>query len=235
MGWYVIVTEEMRALGLTGNQLFVFAAIAGYSQRGAGCFYGSLQDLADMCGTTKRTVISTLADLVAEGFIDKEPITRNGRAMYSYAVVPEVCEAIFSGCNNFTGQVKNFHRTGEKISPNNKDNNKDYISLSIEREARAREEKGGKFVKPTADEVAAYAAENGIVLDADHFVAHYTSNGWKVGKAPMKDWRAAVVAWSKREGEFRRPAAPAAAAQTAEDVAKHPNAVWDRLAKEGRI
>lgn len=232
MGWYVIVTEEMRALGLTGNQLFVFAAIAGYSQRGAGCFYGSLQDLADMCGTTKRTVISTLADLVAGGFIDKEPITRNGRAMYSYAVVPEVCAAIFAGCKNFTGQVKNFHRTGEKISPNNKDNNKDK-SLSIESEARARKSGSSvKFVAPSVEDVRAYAAEHHLALDADHFMAHYTANGWKVGKAPMKDWRAAVVAWVKREAEFQRPAARAAAA---EDATLHPNAVWERLAREGKI
>ena len=35
-----------------------------------------------------------------------------------------------------------------------------------------------------------------------------TSNGWKVGKNPMKDWKAAVRTWAKRDGNSqgnRRP------------------------------
>lgn len=225
MGWYIVITEEMRALGLTGNDLLVFAFINGYSQQGQGAYYGSIPTICEACGIARRSAIRILARLVDDGFLAKSETWHNGVRYCSYQVR-------VGGGANVAQVVTNLHQGGATMAPNNKDNNKD--SLSIEREARAREEKGGKFVKPTADEVAAYAAEKGIVLDADHFVAHYTSNGWKVGKAPMKDWRAAVVAWSKREGEFRRPA-PAAAAQTAEDVAKHPNAVWDRLAKEGRI
>ena len=56
-----------------------------------------------------------------------------------------------------------------------------------------------RFSPPTLDEVRAYCAEKGYTLDADRFVDYYTSNGWKVGKNPMKDWRAAVRTWNGKE------------------------------------
>ncbi len=70
--------------------------------------------------------------------------------------------------------------------------------------------KGGapekRFVKPTADEVREYCSQRGNSVDAQAFVDFYAAKGWKVGNAPMKDWRAAVRTWEKRE-EYRRPAA----------------------------
>lgn len=56
-----------------------------------------------------------------------------------------------------------------------------------------------RFVPPNVDEVRAYCAENGYAVDADRFVDYYTSNGWKVGKNPMRDWRAAVRTWAGKE------------------------------------
>lgn len=55
------------------------------------------------------------------------------------------------------------------------------------------------FSPPSVDEVNAYCAEKGYALDADRFVDYYTSNGWRVGKNPMKDWKAAVRTWNRKE------------------------------------
>lgn len=52
--------------------------------------------------------------------------------------------------------------------------------------------------RPTLEEVQAYATEKGYSVDAELFIAFYESNGWKVGKNPMKSWRAALVTWQKR-------------------------------------
>jgi hypothetical protein len=54
-----------------------------------------------------------------------------------------------------------------------------------------------RFSPPGVDDVKAYCAEKGYILDAERFVDYYTSNGWRVGKNPMKDWKAAVRNWSK--------------------------------------
>ena len=53
-----------------------------------------------------------------------------------------------------------------------------------------------RFTPPTRDEVAAYIAEKGYRVDPDRWLAYNESNGWKVGKNPMKDWRAAVRTWA---------------------------------------
>jgi hypothetical protein len=56
-----------------------------------------------------------------------------------------------------------------------------------------------KFKKPTLDEVEAYMSESGYAVSAERFIAYYDSVGWKVGKNPMKDWKAALRGWAIRE------------------------------------
>lgn len=56
-----------------------------------------------------------------------------------------------------------------------------------------------KFVKPTLEEVEAYCNERGNNVDPQRFIAHYESNGWKVGKNAMKNWKAAVISWERNE------------------------------------
>lgn len=63
-----------------------------------------------------------------------------------------------------------------------------------------------RFVKPTADEVRAYCAERGNRVDAQAFVDFYAAKGWKVGSSPMKDWKAAVRTWEKRDAERKQAA-----------------------------
>ena len=54
-----------------------------------------------------------------------------------------------------------------------------------------------RFVKPTVEEIRAYIFEKGYTFDAETFFAFYESNGWKVGRNPMKNWKMACTTWSK--------------------------------------
>ena len=56
-----------------------------------------------------------------------------------------------------------------------------------------------RFVPPSENEVREYITRMGYCLDAEHFLSYYTSNGWRVGRNPMKDWRAAVRTWNAKE------------------------------------
>ena len=58
-----------------------------------------------------------------------------------------------------------------------------------------------RFVKPTLDEVKAYCAERKNHIDPSRFIDYYEANGWKVGKNPMKDWKAAVRTWESKDKE----------------------------------
>ena len=95
---------------------------------------------------------------------------------------------------------------------------------SVTREEKRREEKSVEvntetqgtapparvsFRKPSVADVAEYATSICADMDPQAFVDHYTSNGWRVGKAAMKDWKAAVRNWAKRDldGKARTDAA----------------------------
>lgn len=57
---------------------------------------------------------------------------------------------------------------------------------------------------PTLDEVKAYCNERNNRVDPERFIDYYTANGWKVGKNPMKDWKAAVRTWERSDVQKTR-------------------------------
>lgn len=68
------------------------------------------------------------------------------------------------------------------------------IELDIEKENIKRK----KFTKPTLEEVEEYCKERNNNIDAQTFVDFYESKGWKIGNQSMKDWKACVRTWEKR-------------------------------------
>ena len=71
------------------------------------------------------------------------------------------------------------------------ENSIDKVSIEKKREG---------FARPTLEEVKAYVIEKGYRFDPEAFFSFYESNGWKVGKNPMKSWKDACTTWEKREG-----------------------------------
>lgn len=77
------------------------------------------------------------------------------------------------------------------------------IAEPAEPDAKTEKAKRTVFRKPTVGEVSAYAVEMLYEIDAQAFVDHYDACGWVVGKnKPMKDWKAAVRNWVRRQSEF---------------------------------
>lgn len=54
-----------------------------------------------------------------------------------------------------------------------------------------------KFQRPTLEQVKAYIVEKGYQVDGEKWFDYYSSNGWKVGRNPMRDWQAAVRTWAR--------------------------------------
>lgn len=69
----------------------------------------------------------------------------------------------------------------------------------LNKDSKDKDSKDKRFTPPTPDEVSAYAIEKGLTIDAEAFVDFYTSKGWKVGNNSMRDWRAAVRNWVRRD------------------------------------
>lgn len=58
---------------------------------------------------------------------------------------------------------------------------------------------GKRFCVPSVDEVRIYCQERGNGIDPQAFLDYYDARGWKLGKTPMKDWKAAVRTWEKNQ------------------------------------
>lgn len=88
-------------------------------------------------------------------------------------------------------------------APNREELNQKELNLN---ESETREKKADtpprapRFTPPSVEEVAAYCRERQNHVDVQRFVDFYASNGWKVGKNPMRDWKAAVRTWEGRDG-----------------------------------
>jgi hypothetical protein len=68
-----------------------------------------------------------------------------------------------------------------------------------------------RFKPPEKPEVEAYILEKGLSFSADAFMDHYEANGWKRGKTPIVDWKAACRTWEhRRRGETQGGPQPAA-------------------------
>lgn len=72
--------------------------------------------------------------------------------------------------------------------------------VEVEGEVDVDAKKPKPSARPSLDEVKAYCClrKNGINPDA--WYAHYEANGWKVGRNPMKNWKAAIHTWEHRDG-----------------------------------
>ena len=57
------------------------------------------------------------------------------------------------------------------------------------------------FSPPSLSEVKEYIDGKNYHVDAEQFIDFYESKGWMVGKNKMKDWKAAVRTWQKRNKE----------------------------------
>lgn len=101
-------------------------------------------------------------------------------------------------------QSRNLEEIFEKSTPE--------IEIELEKEIKIEKEidssastttKRKRFEKPSISDIKQYCMERNNNVNAEQFFDYYESNGWKVGKNSMKDWKAAVRTWER--SEYRKP------------------------------
>ncbi len=137
-------------------------------------------------------------DMLPQAFLDKIVIFDNGDKWF----IPDFIDFQYGELNpnsnvhksviallekyNLQGYVKGSQ--GVETTPQDKDKDKDIVKVKA---------KVKRFKKPTVVDIAEYCIERNNSVDAEKFYDYYSSNGWKVGKNPMKDWKASVRTWEK--------------------------------------
>ena len=103
-------------------------------------------------------------------------------------------------------QNKKRHADVTKTSRSERDKS---VTRGEERREERDTTKVVSHVRPTIEGVSAYCRERGNTVDPQAWMDHYTANGWKVGRNPMKDWKAAVRQWERND--LRKPSGKAGA------------------------
>ena len=141
-------------------------------------------------------------DMLPQAFLDKIVIFDNGDKWF----IPDFIDFQYGELNpnsnvhksviallekyNLQGYVKGSQ--GVETTLQDKDKDKDIVKVKA---------KVKRFVKPTVVDIAEYCIERNNSVDAEKFYDYYSSNGWKVGKNPMKDWKASVRTWEKNTSQ----------------------------------
>ena len=115
----------LNELGLKGNSLIIYATIYGFSQTNDCEFTGSANYLAEWCGCSRQTVMTTLNKLVANDLIIKREEFRNNVKFCSYSVNLTGCQKSLQRDvkNLYRGMSKNLTEGCQKSLHNNIDKN----------------------------------------------------------------------------------------------------------------
>lgn len=188
--------------------------------REAFTFYRSFRDAVEMTNKEEQLVLyKAIADYALDGIEpDVSTLGVLGQLCWT-AISPNIKSGrrnYINGCNggapegncNAKKQPKNNPNSTEKqpgqTSTKNKNRNKNKNKNdeeSIEKVAT----NAVRFVAPSLQEVSDYISEKGYTVDARQFVDFYESKGWMVGSNKMKDWRAAVRTWTRRQNLSNTP------------------------------
>lgn len=106
-------------------------------------------------------------------------------------------------------EVNAANRAGKKAEPATNEENSAIEPQPEEKpaqEIQPEKPKRKNFVKPTVEEITDFCKEKKININVKKFFLHYESNGWHVGKSPMKSWKAAVQKWAENNYDNNKAA-----------------------------
>lgn len=121
--YYTVHGWMINELGLSGNDLLIYAIIYGFSQDGSTEFSGSLNYIVTFINSTKPTVINCLKKLCERGLLVKTDRIINKQNFPTYiAVVPDLTSGKNSLPplkNSLLGDSKNSLPPSKESLPNN--------------------------------------------------------------------------------------------------------------------
>lgn len=205
---YTNIPDWMLELDLDVYETIILAVIYGFSQDGDSSFKGSRRYLSSKAKCSLSKVEKGLKHLVELKLVNKTEVDVRGMKLYEYQ--------INSQCTIYEGVVQGTRGVVQGTT-NNIDNN-------IDNNTHTKEEKK-KFTKPTLDQIQQHITEKAYNVDAEMFFAYYESNGWMVGKSHMKNWKMALLRWSKTSTS--KPAPKASTKK--ESVFAHNLKVMDKM------
>jgi len=184
------------------NDQKVLTLRSEYGWHGYGVFFGIVESLCESDGTIKRGALGGLslglnmakAELIKliDFMIEIDLLKENEDGIYSERVNDHLAyRSMLSEAGKRGGRGNKKHPFSHAKAP------LEAGKESIEDNSKEDDSKlkKNKFIKPSLLEIESYCIERKNNIDHNKFFNYYESNGWKVGRNPMKDWKAAVHTW----------------------------------------
>lgn len=186
--FYPTFLTSIEAIKNAAMRLAMFEAVANYG------VYGTLPDFTD---TDPNGLLDGMFLQIRFSIDEAKAKRSTNRENGSRGGAPKGNK---NACKNNRKQPNSIEI--KQNNPNVNVNVNDNVISSNEDKAKSV----SRFVAPTLAEIQEYCKEKGFNVDAASIYDHYTANGWVQGKnKPIKDWKAAVRQWARREGEFSKP------------------------------
>jgi hypothetical protein len=173
-------------------------------------FYRTFYDLTTLLPEAERRKVNTaMLDYFFEG-IEPKGLSESGMKVF------KGCEGRISKSMTNAANVANRYSDSKPTNEPTEDATNDAAEGStkplpdrerdreVDKEGAKEKRKAARFRAPSPAEVSEYAQQyaatknldlRAIDFDPEYFCDYYESNGWHVGKQPMKDWKATVRRW----------------------------------------
>ena len=190
-GFY-IPAEIWENKDLTIPEKIILAEITSFSKNEKECYISTAR-VAEILGLNVRQAKNIFCGLVNRGVIRR---TRFDGKKRFVEVVEGWQQNAQQGGNRLPGsrakdcpadRQQNAQQGGNRLPQTIKDSTDKNLQKKNKRKV---------FSVPSVEDVMAYAESIGHPdFNANKFINYYESKAWKVGKSPMKDWKAAVRNW----------------------------------------
>ena len=172
--YYAVIPAEVRySKDLTPNAKLLYAEITALCNMNGKCT-ASTQYFCKLYEVSRVSIQKWLKTLEDNNYIKRVNIYKQGSKEIDTRVITLV---------NIPTKEKFTDNTNINITNNNLTD-----SNSM-----------GRFKKPTIDEVKNYCILRKNNIEAEAFIDFYESKNWQIGRNKMKDWRACVRTWERRE------------------------------------
>lgn len=182
--YYAIIPANIRYdESLPPNAKLLYGEITALCNAEGYC-WASNKYFAELYDVSPITISRWINILVSKGYIASQIIYKEGTKQIDKRYIQICCDPINKIVNTPINENVKGNNTSSNTTSNTTNEYKDKSTRS-------------RFAPPTLEEVQAYCTERNNNIDAQRFIDYYTSNGWKVGKNPMKDWKATVRNWER--------------------------------------
>ena len=211
---YITISGWMSKLGISGNDLLIYALIYGFSQDDESWFQGSLKYIQKWASVSRSTAMRSLEKLVLDGLIIKETEMKNGVLFNKYKVDLGVVSKRNGGYQNDNGGgIKMTPGGSVKMTPNNtnKDITIDNIIYTADQAFEIFNESGlsGNFIKKMCelysvnsetvkDQIQKWSEYNeGKIFDSKDFLKNSFNNWMRKYRPEKKSSKNSGIDWDE--------------------------------------